>query len=267
MFLSNVFINGRLYNRMPDGASVTVLFQDGTRIVYCVGESDCVTDLISKIKSDSRSPVDGERPLQLLYMGHILEPEHNLMGVSLTEEFTVQCICQRVTVQENSSGTSVGEGFDRLSIIGYTVDQIADIRSAFHTVAGVRDASRESQIALEDEWMPAMALEANPAAALRTVQLMSEHLGSGRPSINVTPLDMPDDNVTEAESPLLRQDGDSPVPVTDNQSWGPFSAGVCCGIILGMRMWFMIPVMLCGNGSFTIGLVFGMCLHVVLSMP
>jgi len=244
---------------MSEGLAIAVQFQNGTRTVYAIDGSERASALIDQIVGDPQSPFFQDSGFRLLYLGRIVSPAQSLGGLSQVRAFTVQCFPGAQRRESHGDDHEILKGFDRLHRAGYSASEIEDIRTAFHAIARSRGATRDQQLDLEDEWVPALALEASPGAALRTIQLMNEYSGPA-PGAVVQALDMPGASDPEAESPLLRQEEEE---AGECQSWAPFWLGVACGLAVGAPAAFGIPFLGCLHNAFAVGMAFGIALRTV----
>lgn len=247
--------------------TITVLFQNGARSVHTVSRRETVASLIDRLKSDPNFQSKPDQVPRLLFLGRILQPNNILSSLSDSSEFTVQCIAQRQPDQNKQECESEpAKGFDRLLRVGYTSEQIAELRSAFHTVSQTSALSHEAQLDLEDEWVPALALEGSPTSALRAIRVMNEHSGRTFETRTIAPIEMPVSQATESESPLLRMDEESePVDHVTKKSWLPFGFGVLFGLLVKSQFFFAIPIAFAINPSFAVGMIFGMSLRAIYS--
>jgi hypothetical protein len=157
------------------------------------------------------------------------------------------------------------QGFDRLTRANYTQDQIARLRSVFHSVNHTDNLPDDARFALEDEWVPAITLAGSPVAALRVIQLMAASgAGNPRPIRTVHTLEPPREFGSEAESPLLQPE--EPEAPPEGSSWVPFIMGVVIGMMFGKDVIAAVPFFMCGFPLIGVGLAFGSMLMVVLRM-
>jgi hypothetical protein len=244
--------------------SVSVNFQDTRRLSYTLPRSSTVSDLLVCVQSDSRAPSPPDRVAQFIFLGHILRPDQCLGDLSPSPEFTVQCFWRGAAPPAPVAVDHPADrGFDRLSRVGYSPEQIADMRRIFHRLQRTADVERGAQLALEDDWVPAVTVAGSPIAAIRLMQTTAGHDDETRLE-EVRTLQPPGAAETEWESPLLAQEeeGAAKQPA-DKETWTWFIVGVIIGILLGKGFWLIVPFT-CIRPVFSVGLGFGMMLRAVV---
>jgi hypothetical protein len=252
----------------PDsGLSVTVFFSDGNRTTYALSTTATGSTLISQIRSDPTLSRYADHTLLLLFLGHIISPEQVISSLSSSSELSVQCFARapRPSTPVRSFNDDPVQGFDRLSRANYTPEQIARLRSVFHSVNYSANLPDVDRFALEDEWVPAITLAGSPVAAIRVIQLMQDSPSNPRPIRTVQTVEPPRDFSNEAESPLLQPDAQPPGTVPDS-SWLPFILGVLIGMLFGKEVVFSVPFFMCSFPLFAVGLAFGGMFMVVLKL-
>jgi hypothetical protein len=251
----------------PDSPlTVTILFSDGTRATYSLPSNSTGSTLLSQIRSDPAMTRYSDHTLSLLFLGNAILPDQLLSALSPSPTFSVQCFTRpaRPAVASPTDTEERPEGFDRLSRASYSADQIARLRSLFHSVHHSENLPENERLALEDEWVPAITLAGSPMAAFRVIQLMRNAPVGPRPIRMIPTLEPPREIGSEAESPLLQQEEGEPPAV--ESSWLPFILGVIVGMIFGKDVLLSIPFCVCGFPLFGIGLAFGGMLMIVLKL-
>lgn len=165
-----------------------VLFPTGNRNDYEITNETNVSDLIQMIADDKTVQKPENRTIALIYHGRILQPTDVLSKIDTMSEFTIHACFRQTsshkrshkhknehqstqnetnsTTEENRDNNNQENnddderlasdlrGFDRLTRMNYTPEQIAEIRRSFHTMQGSLNASPEAQIEAEEEWFP-----------------------------------------------------------------------------------------------------------------
>ena len=247
--------------------TITVLFQNGSRSVYTMNSTEKAAALLERVKSDPSACLGPDQVPKLLFLGRIIQPSEVLGVISTSTEFTVQCFGQRERTSEPQPASEPVKGFDRLTRVGYTAEQIAELRSAFHTVGRTSRLSHQEQIELEDEWVPALTLEGSPAAALRTIRLVNEFSGWPMDRFPTLPIGPSRAAAEEAESPLLQGIDEEEEQPDSGFSWAPFGIGVLCGLGFSYHFFVIVPFVYACNKLFALGLAYGMSLRILFSTP
>lgn len=169
-----------------------VLFSTGNRVDYEITNETSVNDLIQMISEDKSVQKPENRTIAIIYHGRILQPTDILSKIDTMTEFTVHVFFRQTSTHKRShkhkndhqntqntpaadSATTTDEnrdnnnqennddderlesdlrGFDRLTRMNYSPEQIAEIRRSFHTMQGDSNSSPEAQIEAEEEWFP-----------------------------------------------------------------------------------------------------------------
>jgi hypothetical protein len=210
-------------------------------------------------------PSPPDRVLQCIFLGRILRPDQRLADLSQSPEFTVQAFWRSATPAARIAGEEpLDGGFDRLSRVGYTPEQIAEFRRIFHHMQQTTNADRRTRLALEDEWVPAVTVAGSPVAAIRLLQTTAEHTHETRLE-EVRTLEPPGAAGAEWDSPLLAQEeGAAADQPADKENWAWFIVGVIVGILLGKGFWLIVPFA-CVRPVFSVGMGFGMLLRAVVA--
>ena len=145
--------------------SITVLLQDGRTFLFDEVSPDIkISDFVDLILSSSRFSVPPNCHITLIYLGHLLSEDIKLRNIPnlTTSVFTIHCIFRpNRNAPQGENHDSQGQyeelrGFDRLSRMNYTPEQIQRIRDQFHQLTRTSDLDREAQLSVEDEWFPAL---------------------------------------------------------------------------------------------------------------
>ena len=225
--------------------TITVLFQNGSRSVYTMNSTEKAAALLERVKSDPSACLGPDQVPKLLFLGRIIQPSEVLGVISTSTEFTVQCFGQRERTSEPQPASEPVKGFDRLTRVGYTAEQIE----------------------LEDEWVPALTLEGSPAAALRTIRLVNEFSGWPMDRFPTLPIGPSRAAAEEAESPLLQGIDEEEEQPDSGFSWAPFGIGVLCGLGFSYHFFVIVPFVYACNKLFALGLAYGMSLRILFSTP
>lgn len=231
--------------------AVTALFQDGSRSTYNMKPDDTTQDLVTAITSSRDLQMSEDQSLRLIAMGKILQPSDKLKQYAYTNELVVQCSIRKERQETEGSQTEIVTGFDRLTRIGYTAEQIRELRRVFHSIHNTENSTQTEQLELEDEWVPAITLDGT--AVTRMLQGSTELLSE---SFRFTPVSHTNTR-NEDEAPLLAQE-EAPHP-TGIMAWVPFFVGVVIGRTMGIKA-AIISVFFVHTfdiGDFLIGVIFG----------
>lgn len=156
---------------------IHALFPTGDRKDYEIQNTTTVQDLVQMIKDDDSIQKPENRTIAIIYHGKILQPVDILSKIDNLTEYTVHVFYRQISSkpsrkQKNSNQGSESNadavnadddderldsdlrGFDRLTRMNYTQDQIDTIRRHFHSLQGTTNSSPEEQIEAEEEWFP-----------------------------------------------------------------------------------------------------------------
>lgn len=212
---------------------------------------DTTEDLITAITSSRDLQMSEGQSLRLIAMGKILQTSDKLKQYAYTNELVVQCSIRKERQETEDSQTEIVTGFDRLTRIGYTAEQIRELRRVFHSIHNTENSTQTEQLELEDEWVPAITLDGTAVTRMLqgSTQLLSE-------SFRFTPVSHTNTG-NEDEAPLLAQE-EAPRP-TGIMAWVPFFVGVVIGRAMGIKA-AIISVFFIHTfniGDFLIGVIFG----------
>lgn len=142
---------------------VNALLSTGPRAVYDIPSESSVSDLIDIIKQDSTIEKPPNKIISIIHSGKMLKPQDKFCEMNLGNEFSVN-VFFRMPPQDVETIPLQPEikGFDRLSQMGYSQEQIAEIRLRFHENLGTTNASHDVQIEEEDNWFPTLFNQENP---------------------------------------------------------------------------------------------------------
>ncbi|OHT15858.1 hypothetical protein TRFO_13684 [Tritrichomonas foetus] len=259
-----------------------VLFPTGNRADYSITKMTTVSDLIKQITEDETIQKPENRTIALIYHGRILQPTEVISKIDSLDEFTIHVFyrqIQRPTTQEPLESDL--RGFDRLTRMNYTADQIADFRRSFHTMHGSLNSPREEQIEAEEEWIPVIFNNETALVDLQLPELLegrrSRRNGHGNANNNTNNTNnntnnnrnnngnhhnRRNENQNDAnERDTLWMDTDEDA---EGSSWMRFAFGFIIGIIFGITSIIFMLASLTDSYMLT-GLFLGTCSHYFLS--
>lgn len=222
-----------------DHFNVTILLQNGTSFLFQIPKNNTVLELKKLIEQSDNIEIPEGKTTKLLYLGHVLDDASKFSDIqkSSSDEFTVHCFFKQPisdTHSENSlSDQNVEEphGFDRLSQMNYTQQQIIAIRQQFHRMLNSNHLTPEQQIDVEEEWLPAL-FNSNETA----FGIFSQT------------------NRREDELPLFNQQMHHRGTSTN------LFIGFCIGIIFGYGIFLIFPLFIHERKLIT-GIIFGILLR------
>ena len=210
---------------------VTAMFTSGQKAVYRISKNDTVGALIEKIKLDADISKPQGSTVNIIYSGRILQPSDVFSAPD--DQFTVHVLFRKSNPQSpTTQAQAEPRGFDRLSRMNYTPEQIAEIRRQFHESMGTADQTEAARIETEEEWFPTIFNQENPLDMLGTgrLQLFTGDIG----------------DITEFNE--------------QESFWIQMIFGVIMGAIFGFVSLILILVYL-DNRGLIMGLLAGVCLH------
>ena len=147
-----------------DHFTITILLQNGSSTLFQISKSETVLELKKLIEQSDKIDIPEGKSVKLLYLGRVLEENSKLSDIqkSSSNEFTVHCFFKQSISgihSENSvfdQNSQEPHGFDRLSRMNYTEQQIISIRQQFHRMLNSNHLTHEQQIDVEEEWLPAL---------------------------------------------------------------------------------------------------------------
>lgn len=242
--------------------SVTVLLPNGVRITKTIAAASTLVELIDLVSSDPEYPFPG-RDVRLMYLGRTLSPTDVIGQICEEREYTIQCFGQ--TTNQQAPVDDVVRGFDRLGRVGYTPGQIQEVREMFHRVRQTNRLSREQQLEIEDEWVPALTMF---NGQIDVIQALENDVRPARSSTDtIIPVAVLRPEIEEADSPLLSQSEEGDGGSNHRNSWIPFIVG----FLIGVFSRFIVPILpvclisaSCIDTTIFIGMLFGIGLCWVL---
>jgi hypothetical protein len=208
-----------------------------------------VSELIHWIREDPKAKKPANRNIVIIYQGRILQPTDILSSIESLDEFTVHAFFRAIRLDSPADPDPSVElrGFDRLSRMDYTPEQILEIRQNFHILHGTMEETHEDRLDAEEEWFPVLFNQDNPLQDLLPRR-------ARRPRRNVNPIA----NNREEELP-----GQPEERALDNFPWLKFICGLIMGLIFGVgSLVFLLIAM--QDGPFMFGLFWGACGHYAL---
>jgi hypothetical protein len=231
---------------IPETRTVTVLFPTGDRIPYEMTNDAAVSDLVHRIRDDPNAKKPANRNIVIIYQGRILQSTDILSSIETTEEFTVHAFFRTAHADAQSDPSADLRGFDRLSRMNYTPEQILEIRQNFHLLHHSMDDTLDVQLDAEEEWLPAIFNHENP---LQDLQLPAP-AGPPHPAVN------PIANNNEDDAAHPQDDG-----MLMDFPWLKFVFGAIIGSFLGATA--LVFLLVAQDVPFTFGLLGGICGHYV----
>lgn len=225
--------------------SIRCLFQNGTSIACTVDEDSKISDLISKLEQTPDVKVPSGFQTSIIYRGKFLDRNEKISSIETMKEFSVQ-VYFRGNKQQQQPTDDAREikGFDRLSRMNYTPEQIRLIRTNFHLMNGSTGLSQEERIDLEEEWFPVIFNQDNP------IDILNVNLnGNGDAGIN------------NQEETL---DGNNDDAFNDLPSWVHLLVGFGLGSVFGFVAIIIVFIGI-RNRFLLIGIVLGILMHFTLA--
>lgn len=224
--------------------SVRCLFQTGTSVACSVGADARVGDLIDRLEASPGVTVPDGCRTALIYRGKFLDRSERLSSVEPMREFSVQVFFRAAKQPQAQQSEEPRElrGFDRLTRMNFTAEQIRQIRANFHQMNGSAGQSAEERLDLEEEWFPVIFNQENP------IDILNANLGTaGAEGIN------------NQEEELENGDTFDTLP-----SWIHLLIGFGLGSVFGF---VAIIVVFAGmrHRFMLIGMVLGILMHYTLS--
>ena len=164
---------------------IHAMFSTGVKADYTLKPNSTVSDLINMVTLDSSVEKPPNKVISIIYFGCILQPTDNLSSYQ-KDELTVN-VFFRIPPQDlqNQNPDEDLKGFDRLTRMNYSQEQISNIRERFHQNQGTSNLSREEQLDIEEEWFPTIFNQENP---LEAFDLIDHQSPSTVPFPDVIPL-------------------------------------------------------------------------------
>lgn len=216
---------------------VTVLFVNGDRRMYEIPENSTVDELVSIILKDTTISIPIDKTVTILYLGRLLNGDDRFTDLEDFHEFTVNCFFRKKS--EKLAEIQVEEpdlrGFERLSRLNYSADQIRSIRNQFHSINGSQNMTVSEQADIEEEWFPAIFDEVTGNTLDDTF----------REAINIQ-------NEDEATVSPRAEESEG------NDTWITFISGFVLGFFFSYKSVLLLPLIGYYKTLF-IGIVFGSC--------
>ncbi|EAX85836.1 hypothetical protein TVAG_132450 [Trichomonas vaginalis G3] len=151
---------------------VTAVFPDGTKKVYNFDNNDTVDHMMKLIKNDPSIQIPSGRNLCIMYQAKMLKDSQKFAEISDLPAFSVIIMFRMNQADihlDSSNNTTELRGFDRLTRMNYTQEQIEEIRQHFHEMRGGLDDADEQKYEAEEEWLPVIFNCDNPLDAFETL--------------------------------------------------------------------------------------------------
>ena len=156
----------------PIDLPVSAVFPDGERKTYHFNKDSTVSELISEIMTDKSIEKPKDKGICIMYHGRILKSTEKFSEIDTIPDFAVSVVFRLNRNAAPSDGQNGEEdtelrGFDRLTRMNYTPDQISEIRHQFHFMRGGLNETHEQQLDAEEEWLPVIFNSENPLETLQ----------------------------------------------------------------------------------------------------
>ncbi|KAH0789445.1 DUF2407 C-terminal domain-containing protein [Histomonas meleagridis] len=232
----------------PKFPIIHVLLPTGNRVDFHPKQNSKVSDIIEMIQNDDSIKKPDNRTICIIYRGRILDKNEDVLKIDTYDEFTLH-VFFRAKPQDTKQEPLETElrGFDRLSRMSYSQEQIAEIRNNFHRLHGTSDASPEERIEVEEEWFPVIFNHENPLEDLRMYI----------PNLNLNHQNHDTDNIEQNTEDLENDDQPSISPLLK------FLVGFMMGIMFGICAVLFILISQNDTPSF-LGLFAGIISHYAL---
>ena len=184
---------------------IHVLLPTGNRVDFQPNQDSKISDVIEMIQNDDSIKKPENRKICIIYGGRILSKDEQVLKIGTLDEFTLHVFFranQQKTAQESFELEL--KGFDRLSRMDYSREQIADIRNNFHRLQGTLGASMEERMGAEEEWFPVIFNHENPLDDLQMYIPSLNHQNRQTESIDQNTDDGDDLDTYSSVNPLLR---------------------------------------------------------------
>ncbi|EAX91993.1 hypothetical protein TVAG_001630 [Trichomonas vaginalis G3] len=149
---------------------VNAVFPDGSRKSYNFTRSTTVGDLIKTIQSDSSVVIPKDKSICIIYRGRILKSVEKFSEIDSVPDYTVTILFRlnkSDIIVDKEDLESELRGFDRLTRMNYTPEQIQEIRLSFHTMRGGLNDTDDQKYEAEEEWLPVIFNSDNPLEAFQ----------------------------------------------------------------------------------------------------
>lgn len=233
---------------------VSAMFSDGSRVSYEINKETTVSDLISMIKSDKTVEKPPNRTISIIYLGRILQPTDVFSKIETLREFSVHVFYRVASAAPTAVPDTPTElrGFDRLSRMNYSQEQIAEIRNSFHAMRGTSNATQDERLDAEEEWFPVIFNQENPLDALQLPNQRNHNHNHNNNNAAATPANE------------IAHDMGIEFFTLENASRVQFFFGLIIGIVFGIFSLILVIVSF-NEKAIMAGLLFGTIAHYVLS--
>ena len=253
----------RNQNQTP---KIYVLFPTGNRMEYSITKMTTVSDLINMINQDEKVEVPANRVIALIYHGRILQPTEVISKIDTLDEFTIHVFYRQAQQQATNRDEHLESdlrGFDRLSRMNYTAEQIAELRQNFHVMHGTLNATQEARMDAEEEWFPIIFNDENPMPTLQINQVDARRFrrSNRHGSRNNDNSNNENNNATNENNHNANDDAwlvhDDAM---EGSSWMRFALGFIIGIIFGIGS-ILFALTSLTDSSMLAGLFLGTVIH------
>jgi hypothetical protein len=156
-------------NNLP----INAVFPDGSKKSYNFNSQSTVGNLVQLILSDTDIKKPKDKSICVMYHGRILKSSEKFSEIDTLPDYTVSilfrlCKSAAQAEQDQLDNGSILKGFDRLTRMNYSPEQIEEIRHQFHRMRGGLNETRDQQIDAEEEWLPVIFNSENPLETFQT---------------------------------------------------------------------------------------------------
>lgn len=135
-------------------AEINCIFTNDKKKVYKITTDKTVKDLKDMITSDSSIVANPTQQVVVIFMGKVLEDDREISSYTNgNESVSFQVVVRNYVNNENVQTVDL-KGFDRLTRMEYTEEQIEGMRTEFHRSIGSTNLSEEARTNLEEDWFP-----------------------------------------------------------------------------------------------------------------
>lgn len=162
-----------LNNENGNDLPISAVFPNGERKTYNFNKNSNVGNLIQNILSDKDINKPKDKSVCIMYHGRILKSTEKFSEIDSIPDYTVSVLFRINKSAAQAELEELGDepelrGFDRLSRMNYTPEQIAEIRHQFHHMRGGLNESHDEQLDAEEEWLPVIFNSENPLETFQT---------------------------------------------------------------------------------------------------
>lgn len=151
---------------------ITAVLPNGEKHPYNFDSNSTVGDLMKLIKEDSTIEKPADRLLCIMYRGKLLQPAQKFSQIDSVPSYSVIVMFRlnhTESSNDSSNNTTELRGFDRLTRMNYSEEQIQDIRHHFHEMRGGQNESEDQKYEAEEEWLPVIFNCENPLDAFEAL--------------------------------------------------------------------------------------------------